>query len=251
MIAMLLMLWDFVAIHAAYFLSLWFRFDCQFGSIPDRYLTAYSGFITIYAVVSIAIYWLLRLYRSIWRFFGVEEVSRIIVASVVTTAIHILGINAMFGRMPLSYQVLGALFQLIAITGVRFAYRFYSVLMARLKRPDTKSKRVMIIGAGSAGQMLLHDLTLSKETDDKVVCFIDDDPIKCGRYIDGVPVVGGREEILKASQEYQVDKILLAIPSASAEAKRSFCSAVKSGSLSAAQKWVNAPSISPSGQPRQ
>ena len=78
----------------------------------------------------------------------------------------------------------------------------------------------MIIGAGSAGQMLLHDLTRAKETDAKAVCLIDDNPAKQGRYLDGVPIVGGRNEILYAAEHFHVDKIFLAIPSASAADKR-------------------------------
>ena len=78
----------------------------------------------------------------------------------------------------------------------------------------------MIIGAGSAGQMILRDVRKVENLNDKVVCFIDDDPNKWNRYIDGVQIVGGRDDILSTVDKYGVNKIYLAMPSASAEARR-------------------------------
>ena len=106
----------------------------------------------------------------------------------------------------------------------RFSYRFYLLLKARYQPDDAETGRVMLIGGGNAGQMILRDLNSSKETNDKVVCIIDDNPNKWSRYIDGVPVVGGRDDILANVEKYRVNKIFLAIPSASAQNKRDILS---------------------------
>lgn len=105
---------------------------------------------------------------------------------------------------------------------VRFAYRF--VLLERSKRRKTeeiaKAKRVLLIGGGKAGQIILRDIKTAKELKDSVCCIIDDNPNKWGRYIEGVPIVGGRDDILSCVERYKIDKIIVAVPSATAEEKR-------------------------------
>jgi len=216
----LLMAWDFIMVHAAYFLALWLRFDCRYRAITPKYLMAYRRFIPFYAVFCIVVFWVMRLYRVVWRYIGIGELHRIIIANIITWLAHIVGITVLLRSMPLSYHVWGAMFQLIAVTLVRFAYRCYLEILIRLKRPDQGTRRVMIIGAGAAGQMLLRDLRAHRRSPDRVVCFIDDDMNKHGRYIEGVPIAGGRDDILATAKRMRVDKIFLAIPSASAQTRR-------------------------------
>ncbi|MBQ3817448.1 MAG: polysaccharide biosynthesis protein [Clostridia bacterium] len=222
LITLCLVLYDVVAVSAAYFLALWLRFDCRFSEISKYYLDAYIKFIPIYAVVCIIVFWWCRLYRSIWRFASYNELMRIITATIITFTVHILGITLIFQRMPISYYALGIVFQFMFTLGIRFAYRFTLLLrnMSLRLRGDIDSKRVMIIGAGAAGQTILRDIIKSSETNDKVLCIIDDNPNKWNRYIEGVPIVGGRNDILYNVKKYNIDKILLAIPSACAEDKR-------------------------------
>ncbi len=124
--------------------------------------------------------------------------------------------------MPVLYYVIGALFQFIFILGIRFSYRF--VLLERKARTknqkEARAKRIMIVGAGQAGQILLREMHKSSELNNKVCCFIDDNPNKWGRYIDGVPVIGGRDKILSAAEEYGIEKICVALPSATKEQRR-------------------------------
>ncbi|MBR6337783.1 MAG: polysaccharide biosynthesis protein, partial [Ruminococcus sp.] len=127
--------------------------------------------------------------------------------------------TVIFGRMPISYYFIGAVFQLVFIIGIRFAYRFI-LLVRKEKRPDEEVSKVMIIGAGSAGQMILRDVNRSRELNDKVACFIDDNNNKWGRYIDGTPIVGGRDTILENVEKFEIDKIYIALPSASMESRR-------------------------------
>ena len=221
-VALILMLYDIVAVNLSYFLSLWLRFDCHYTEIPGDYLRAFLGFAPGYTVLCIAVFWYLRLYRSIWRFASYSELVRVIVSSIVTGSIHIMAITILFRRMPATYYVFGALLQFLMIIGVRFSYRL--VLLLRNRQRDSKNDvpaiRVMIIGGGSAGQMILRDINKSPEIRERVVCIIDDNPNKWQRDIDGVPVVGGRDSILEAVEEFQVEKIYLAIPSASMKVRR-------------------------------
>ena len=203
----------------AYFLALWLRFDCAISRIGTPYLDAFLRFVPIYTVFSIAVFLILRLYNSLWRFASYRELIRVITASLITAVFHIIFITILFRRMPISYYFFGALIQFVLVLGIRFSYRFI-LLLRQNQVKDEPMKRVMLIGAGAAGQMILRDLHHAEIRRDKVVCIIDDNPNKWHRDIDGVPVVGGRDDILSAVQNYKVDKIYLAIPSISAGERR-------------------------------
>ncbi len=219
-ISVLLVLYDIVAIHVAYFVALWSRFDFRFSQIPANYLSSYIHFITGYAVVSVAVFWYFNLYRSMWRFASYTELIKVFEASAITVAIHIVFITLLFGRMPMTYYLWGSVLQFLLILAVRFSYRFILLERARRRQGEEITGRVMLIGAGSAGQMVLRDIRIAKEARDKVVCIIDDNPNKWNRYIDGIPIVGGRDDILSSVEKYHVNKIYLAIPSAKMEDKR-------------------------------
>lgn len=124
--------------------------------------------------------------------------------------------------MPLSYYVFGIMIQFALTLGVRFSYRFVLLERSRQRKSEeiAKAKRVLLIGAGKAGQMILRDIKTAKELKDIVCCIIDDNPNKWGRYVEGVPVIGGRDDILSAVERFKIEKIVLAVPSASAQEKR-------------------------------
>ena len=224
-ITFMLIIYDVVAVNGGYFLALWFRFDSRISTIDEKYITAYLKFIPIYTVFAIASFFILNLYNSIWRFASYKELVHIFVASAITSVFHTVFITVIFNRMPISYYVFGAFFQFLLVLAVRFSYRF--VLLIRKTRTTTskKASNVMIIGAGEAGTMLLRDInTTDKINDDKVVCFIDDNSNKWGRFIDGVPIAGGRDSIFYNVKKYSVDRIYISVPSASAESKRDILS---------------------------
>lgn len=122
-------------------------------------------------------------------------------------------------HMPVSYYVIGITVQFIATLGIRFFYRFVLLLRGRTNN-EVQKKNVMIIGAGSAGQMLFRDIKHAKETNETVACFIDDNPNKWDRYIDDVPVFGSRDHILEAVDKFNIEKIYVAVPSANPQDKR-------------------------------
>ena len=219
-IAGLLMLWDIIAIHISYFIALWFRFDCRYSNIPRFYLAQYAYSITVYSIMSVVVFWFFRLYRSVWRYASFDDLIRCIGASGLCSVLYTLARLFYFRKMPRSYHAFGFVLQMLLIIAGRFAYPFYLSVVGRFHLNSAGRSRVMIIGAGSAGQMLIKDLAHAKETNLRVVCLIDDNKSMQGRYIEGIPVVGGREEILKAAKQYRVDQIFLVIPSASVEDKR-------------------------------
>ena len=210
-IALLLAVYDVIAVNMAYFLALWLRFDCAISRIGTPYLDAFLRFVPIYTVFSIAVFLILRLYNSLWRFASYRELIRVITASLITAVFHIIFITILFRRMPISYYFFGALIQFVLVLGIRFSYRFI-LLLRQNQVKDEAMKRVMLIGAGAAGQMILRDLHHAEIRRDKVVCIIDDNPNKWHRDIDGVPVVGGRDDILSAVQNCRLPHCHQPIP---------------------------------------
>jgi FlaA1/EpsC-like NDP-sugar epimerase len=222
-------LYDILAVNAAFFFALLLRFDFHFGDIPLFYLRAYCRFAPIYTVLCLAVFMACRLYQGIWRFASTTELLHCIWATALTGMLHIVGI-AFFQRMPASYYIFGIILQFLLIVGGRFFYRFVLLLYHIRRRDSKKSARVMIIGAGSAGQLILRDIMKSDKCAEHVCCIIDDNRNKWRRYIDGVPIVGGRDSILYSVDKYDIDKIYLAIPSATPEQKRdilNICSETK------------------------
>ena len=217
-----LMLFDLVVAVASYFLALWLRFDCEFSEIPEIYLMAWLKYMPIHAVLSIVVFLALRLYQSIWRFASLVEVERTVVGSAILTVSHAVGITLLFQRMPITYYFIGAFVQFSLVLAVRFGYRF--VLLERKKRlrieQQASASRVMLIGAGAAGQLLLRDLHTAETMNERVCCIIDDNRNKWGRFIDDVPIVGGRNKILESVEKYRIQKIFLAIPSATVAQRR-------------------------------
>ncbi len=217
--AIFLMVYDVMAINISYFVALWFRFDGVFSEIPVEYFDPYVYFIPIYTLISLVIFYLFRMYHSIWEYVSVRELMRTALGSIAASTAHIILITVIFCKMPISYYLWGSCFQVLLLLASRFSYRVFSAL-PQVFGTDTGTKsyhRVMIIGAGDAGRMLLENIQKTRANKDRVVCLIDDDPNKQNRYFDGVQIVGGRDDILRSVEKYKVDRIYIAIPSASKE----------------------------------
>ncbi len=220
LIAFFLVIYDVIAVNFSYFAALLLRFDMVYSSIPEEYLTAFIHFTPIYTVVAVGVFFAFHLYNSIWRFASVSELSRIFLANLITAVFHVVAITLLFERMPVSYYIIGTVIQFVLVIAVRFAYRYITLLRAKRDRVQSVEHRAMVIGAGAAGQVVIKELMVSSKVNAKPVCVIDDNSNKWGRYIDGVPVVGGREHILGAVKKYRIDQILFAVPSATPEEKR-------------------------------
>lgn len=220
-VAYFLVFYDFITICASYFLALWLRFDCRFSHIDIQYLYKYYLIIIPYAVFVIIVYWLLGLYRSIWRFASFFEIKRLVYATIISVFFKAVVVTSFIYRMPISYYVFGIGFQFFFGVVIRFSYRF--VLLLRNTREEIEDSNVLLIGAGSAGRMILRDVNFvngGAHGAAKIVAIIDDNPNKWGRYIDGVEVIGGRDKILWAVQQYNVKEIFIAIATLTPKDKR-------------------------------
>ncbi|MBQ7487858.1 MAG: polysaccharide biosynthesis protein, partial [Clostridia bacterium] len=215
------MIYDAFAVNFAYFLALLLRHEMNFSAINDEYIVTFTRFAPVYTIFCLTLFWLLRMYRSLWRFASYYELAWITIATGISSAFHLTMVWLFYDRMPISYYVMGTFFQYVMTLGVRFAYRFY--LMERSPRERAMANaapRLLLVGAGNAGQMILRDLHKAKEINGRVCCIIDDNPNKWHRYIDGVPIVGGREKIPDMVKKYNISKIYVAIPSASEQERR-------------------------------
>ena len=220
-IALGLTLYDAIAVNAAYFFALLLRHEMRFALIDVEYIQTWQSFAPWYTVFCIALFWGLRLYQSVWRFASYYELAMTTLACGISAAFHVTAIALFYPPMPVSYTVMGAFFQYLLVLGVRFYYRLW-LSRGRVggKRRESSAPRVLLVGAGNAGQMILRDLHKAKELNGQVCCIIDDNPNKWHRYIDGVPIVGGREAIPAMVEKYRITKIYVAIPSASQSARR-------------------------------
>lgn len=223
LIALYLLIYDIVTINLSYFIGLWLRFDLQYSKIPSEYLMAFIKFAPFYTAFSIIVFYMMHMYNSLWRFASFNELTSIMMATVVTGTAHVVGITLFVRRMPIAYYVFGICAQFIFTTGIRFGYRF--VNLERAKREKTEKSahvkhHVMVIGAGAAGMTVLRELHNSRALTSRACCVIDDNPNKWNRFIEGTPIVGGRDTILENAEKYDIDTIMLTMPSASAKDKR-------------------------------
>ena len=231
LISLALALFDAVAVNAAHYIALWLRYDCRFFDIPYFYIDILTVMAPLYALVCLVVFSCCKMYKTIWRFAGMHELYLSIVATLVTLTVQIggtiavsryLGSSGPAPRMPVTYYCVGIVLQFLFTVGVRFSYR---ILLSLRKSDRTRVKPVMVIGAGVAGQMIVRDLNSNRSSGtDRVFCIIDDNPNKWNRYMEGVPVVGGRTDIFTAVENYGIEKIILAIPSATVEQKREILS---------------------------
>lgn len=221
--ALLLLLGDITIIIMASIGALIARFDFSYNSIDAIYLESMYRYLPIHILTTVLIFYFCKMYHSLWKFISIHELGYIILANIVSFFMQIAGFHLMQYPIPRSYFFLEILLQTVMVVGIRFSYRFCRYLKeAREQRfgCGEPQKRVMIIGAGDAGRAIIKEILDSRHLTMKVCCVIDDDCNKEGRYINGIPIVGDRSVILKNVEKYKIDKIILAIPSASKEERR-------------------------------
>lgn len=209
---------DFVMIVLSFSMALLIRYDLKFTKIEDIYIQQSLIIIPICAVLIIVLMAVFKMYNSIWRFASFSEFERIVKAWICFTLIVFIAeviderITG-FRRLPISVWVMAIIFGFVTTTAVRFSFRFLNYL-----RKDTSVTKdcsnIMIIGAGACGKDVIHEIVMSRHVNAKVCCAIDDNPVKIGREIDGVPIVGSRVDIQNAVEDYNIDEIIFAIPDA-------------------------------------
>nr|WP_276938004.1 nucleoside-diphosphate sugar epimerase/dehydratase [Helcococcus sueciensis] len=222
-----LFIFDILAINFSYLFALFLRFDFIYSRIPMRFLTGFIKVAPVYTVFTIIVFYLLKMYKSLWRFASVEELFKGVYAFLITGIFQVIVTVLIFERMPISYYIVGALLQFFLTTGIRFAYRIFLVNQSNKRTDGKEIKNVLIIGAGEAGRMIAQDMRRHVDVTYDIKGFIDDNSNKWGRYIFDLPIFGGRDEIINVANKYEINLIVLAIPSASKENIKDFLDIAK------------------------
>ena len=215
-----LFLTDTFLLNACVYLSLIMRFDVGIVSIEPQYISNYVENVLPYTIMSLLIFWLFRLYHSLWQYASIAEVYRIAEACIIVELVHFLSNKIAGNMLPRSCYFNAAIYLIIAICASRFMYRMIRTVLNKYRNIKT-SNNVMIIGAGEATNVIMREIQNSSYlANSNIACIIDDDRRKVGKYIRGVKVIGTRDKIKEAAKLYDIDEIIFAIPSASNEVKR-------------------------------
>lgn len=210
--AMILAMADMMIVVVSYYMALLLRFDFVYSEIPKEYIIGYLWSMPYWMVSTLVTFYICRLYHSIWRLASVAELRMILTAYTVLIPVHVIGMAFMHLHMPRSYYCMGYILAFCLTTALRFSYRVVRFYVNRLGAPDAKDDRIMIIGAGSAGQILIKELINSQKLHTRVCCVIDDNPNKKGRMLEGVPIVGNRYDIPEMVHKHEINHIIYAIP---------------------------------------
>ncbi len=216
--AVVLAVLDFVFMALSFFGALLIRYDLKFTKIEEQYIKQALIIVPICAVLIIILMGIFKMYNSIWRFVSFSEFERIVKAWVCFTIIVFVAelIDEMVThvrRLPISVWLMAIIFGFVTTTALRFSFRFLNYI--RKDSSVTKDcSHIMIIGAGACGKDVIHEIVMSRHVNAKVCCAIDDNPVKIGREIDGIPIVGSRVDIPNAVEDYGIDEIIFAIPDA-------------------------------------
>ena len=206
---------DALLINAAAFLALFVRFEFDFEQLRQSgYMDGLVTYSWLNTLGSLLIFYLMKLYDSLWEFASTAELVRVFIASVISAGVCVVGMMMLKISMPRSFVLLYAGALTALCSALRLVYR--ELRRARMRSDGgIRQKRTMLIGGGQAGSMVLREFQFSAHSENNVVCIIDDDRSKHGSYMRGVKIVGGRDDILQMAEKYGVEEIVLAIPSAS------------------------------------
>ncbi len=215
-----LVITDIILINGSVFLSLIMRFEINIASVPEEYIQKYIVNVIPFTIVTLIIFWCFRMYHSLWQYASIAELYKIVEACVVAELAHLCVTSFMGWMLPRSCYFTSGVFLIVAMSASRFMYRLLRQLINEYRHTSEQVK-IMIIGAGEATSVLMREISNSRYLDNsKVVCIIDDDLGKVGKYIRGVKIVGTRDHIKEYARYYDIDEIIFAIPSASTKDKR-------------------------------
>lgn len=210
-----LILYDAFAVVAASLLALLIRYEGHVIEIPRLYVYKSLQYIPVIIIVTIVIFYGFRLYSSLWTFAGAPELINITFACALSSLAQMVVMVVFDVRMPRSFYFLYGVSLWIFVFLSRFSYRGIRTLIKR-NASGAISSRVMIVGAGAAGNMLVKEIRNSDHVSKQVVCIVDDDRSKEGSYLHGVKVMGNRQNIPELVKLYRIDEIIIAMPSAPA-----------------------------------
>ena len=217
-----LILLDIMSIIVASVGALYIRFDFNFSSIPVGYFEKLENIIAFNIIVTLVFFALWKLYKSVWRYASATELLNIIFATTCAAIAQVILCYILDEKMPRSYYVIYWALLFAMTSAIRFSYRILRLINS--KRTEftgrKKANNVMLIGAGAAANSILKEIESSQYLNLNVKCIIDDHNGCHGKFLRGVPIIGGRDKIIDAVGEYNIDEIIFAIPSANTKTKK-------------------------------
>jgi UDP-GlcNAc:undecaprenyl-phosphate GlcNAc-1-phosphate transferase len=200
---------DTCLIASAFVASYVLRFD---GVIPDRFERQIVTTLPALIAVQLALFYYFGLYRIIWVYMDVYDlvtIAKAVFSGTIVAVLAIVGLTHFEGYSRVVF-VLNAFLLLVLVTGSRMLFRLFREYFAGLPR---SGRRLLIVGAGDAGVMILREIRNNPDLEYQPIGFIDDDKAKTGKRIHGLPVFGGRDALASVTRSERVDEILIAIPS--------------------------------------
>lgn len=204
-----IVLLDIFAVNLAYFMGLLFRFSVNIdGETAAVYITYWAKFTGFYTVLALVVFALFRLYGGMWRYAGINDMNRIIAANAVTIPIQVIGTLVVGFRMPLTYYIIGAILQFLAISLIRFGYRILLVEKKKIANKKNSAGPALVIGGGETGRKAV--LHLEENTAYWPAYVVD--AKSAGKTLNGVPVVADLDKALS-----EVKAVFIADPRLDAE----------------------------------
>ena len=212
----LLVLMDMLIITAAGPLAIYVRYNLFFEPQAIEFIENIFQYLPVNLILTVIVFAAFRLYQGIWKYASASDLVNIILACLVSAVTQTVGMTLMGLRFPRSYPFMYFAVLTAGISIFRFTYRIIAYFRQKQQGLIKEGKtNTMIVGAGEAGNTLLKELQNSKFVEQNVCCLVDDDPGKIGKYLRGVLVAGNRKDICRLAEEYHIDEIMIAIPSAS------------------------------------
>lgn len=208
---------DLILINISLLMTYLLKFDGSFSNITPNFLKEIPQLILVSSIIKLVAFFVFKLYSSLWKYAGVYELSNIFLAALVSNTFMLGYVFLTQTPVPRSIFIITFFIDCFFIGGVRFGYRIFR----RVARGDLllikSTKKIMLIGAGDAGAALINEYRLHPELKCTPVVIIDDSIGKQGKKLNGVPVLGTRNDIVKIVEDKQIDEIIIAIPSASSK----------------------------------
>lgn len=213
---LILLILDMLSVVLASYGSLYWRFEFSFDILFIQYAESATVLLPFDLIVTAVVFWLLKLYKSVWRYASTNELINITAACIICFFMQIILVAFMPFQMPRSYYPMYAFLLMIMVCATRFSYRIIRMFNSKRRSisKDPEKKNTMVIGAGAAGNAIIKEIESSSYVNLKVLCVIDDDPGCHKKLLRGIPIVGDRTYIQDAVEAYQIEEIIIAIPSA-------------------------------------
>lgn len=212
-----LIIYDIISIIFASYMAVLIRYEFHLDTVPEHFIEPITRFLPVNILFTLCIFYLFRMYHSLWAFAGETELQNLVMSCVSSAVINSVGLQFFktAGQpVPKSYYFLYMFVLISMIFASRFSYRF---LRSQKHKQQNKKNgtSVMVIGAGEAGNVIIKEIVNSNFSTMVIRCIIDDDKGKWGRYIQGIKVVGGRDKIIESADVYDIDEIIVAMPAIS------------------------------------